>query len=203
MELTAVDVSYAVARRHFTPVRDIIIPNCVGMTGFESDLLVCRRSGWLTEVEIKVSKADFRREFAEKGHKHKMLELGCPTHDTRSLDKGPCDSTVRNIAEGLGCALDEAMDEWYKAHTWDWSACSPWIVRHFYFAMPDYLADGLASEIPVWAGLLSIDRWRYVHKIKEAPKLNARKLTDAERSKLLWYAHARYWDKTQPLGAFR
>lgn len=57
--------------RLWCPLRLVIIPNCA-LLGWEADLLLLRRR-WLEEIEIKVSVADFRREFRTKASKHKKL----------------------------------------------------------------------------------------------------------------------------------
>lgn len=50
--------------------QDIFIPNLSwGMLNYEADLVIITKSGYLTEVEIKRSWADFKADF-KKGHEH-------------------------------------------------------------------------------------------------------------------------------------
>lgn len=60
------------------PRRIRAIPNST-IVGWEADLLVLQPSGWLWEIEIKVSVADFRREFKTKGLKHRVYFDGPQT----------------------------------------------------------------------------------------------------------------------------
>lgn len=56
--------------RYFNPRQNIIVPNVSwGFYIHECDLLVLRKSGHLLEIEIKVSKADLKKD-VEKSHEH-------------------------------------------------------------------------------------------------------------------------------------
>lgn len=71
--MNAAQVADAVAR-HFDVRKRVIVPNCLmlGLHG-EADLAVVFESGWVEEVEIKVSMADYRRDFETKKYKHGIL----------------------------------------------------------------------------------------------------------------------------------
>lgn len=60
----------------WSPARLVAVPNTTGAVGWEADLLLLHPSGWVWEIEIKVSVADFRREFRTKEAKHKVLSEG-------------------------------------------------------------------------------------------------------------------------------
>ncbi len=55
---------------------NLIVPNVYwGMTGFhECDLLVVSKAGYLTEIEIKVTKSDLRAD-KKKWHGHRSLRI--------------------------------------------------------------------------------------------------------------------------------
>lgn len=77
-KLTARDIEVAIAY-HFDYTQNLIVPNVSwGLRlGHECDLLILRPSGYLTEIEIKVSAADIKKDL-EKKHKHlssKIREL--------------------------------------------------------------------------------------------------------------------------------
>ena len=56
--------------QYFDPRRNIVVPNVSwGLLNHEADVLVCTKQGYVTEIEIKVSKADFLKDF-EKPHGH-------------------------------------------------------------------------------------------------------------------------------------
>lgn len=60
----------------WSPNRLVAVPNSNSLVGWEADLLLLHQSGWVWEVEIKVSVADFRREFKTKTTKHEILCAG-------------------------------------------------------------------------------------------------------------------------------
>ena len=56
--------------QHFNPRVNIVVPNVSwGLLEHEADVLVCTKQGYVTEIEIKVSKSDFLKDF-EKPHGH-------------------------------------------------------------------------------------------------------------------------------------
>lgn len=62
-KLTAADIEIALAWFWFDPRRYLMVPNVSwGMFRHELDLCVLSSSGYLTEVEIKVTKADIKRD---------------------------------------------------------------------------------------------------------------------------------------------
>lgn len=67
--VTAVDIEFAVA--HFFGIREnIIVPNVswgLFRDGHEADVVVIKTSQWAEEVEIKVSKADIKRDLGKRG----------------------------------------------------------------------------------------------------------------------------------------
>ena len=69
--MTAKEIEIEIATRYFNKRVDLIVPNVTwGFHGFsECDLLVCKNSGYLIEVEIKISKADIVKDNRKK-HNH-------------------------------------------------------------------------------------------------------------------------------------
>lgn len=70
MKWTEERVATAIARTLFDWRRNVVVPNLSwGMgLGWEIDLGVLSDAGWLTEVEIKVSLADFKRDASKYRH---------------------------------------------------------------------------------------------------------------------------------------
>lgn len=63
------DIEFAVAK-YFNFRKNLIVPNVSwGFNIHECDLLIVRKSGYAIEVEIKISKSDFKADF-KKIHKH-------------------------------------------------------------------------------------------------------------------------------------
>ena len=69
--MTAKEIEIEIATRYFNKGVDLIVPNVTwGFHGFsECDLLICKKAGYLIEVEIKVSKADIIKD-GKKKHRH-------------------------------------------------------------------------------------------------------------------------------------
>lgn len=54
----------------------IVVPNCCALT-HEADVLVLRKTGYVAEFEVKVSRSDFKADF-KKVDKHRFLSGGHP-----------------------------------------------------------------------------------------------------------------------------
>jgi hypothetical protein len=68
-KLTTIEIEERVAQ-YFGPRQSLIVPNISwGMNIHECDLLIVRKSGYGIEVEIKISRADLKKD-AEKTHHH-------------------------------------------------------------------------------------------------------------------------------------
>jgi hypothetical protein len=66
---STLELEVAIARQ-YNPRRHIIVPNVSwGANIHECDLLILSKSGYATEVEIKVSLSDLKKDFTKK-HKH-------------------------------------------------------------------------------------------------------------------------------------
>lgn len=64
------EIEVAIAR-HFGVRQNIIVPNvCWGFNIHECDLLIISKAGYLTEIEIKVSLQDLKKD-SQKWHSHK------------------------------------------------------------------------------------------------------------------------------------
>lgn len=168
--MNARDISLALAIRQWPYSNNICCENIYWP--WEMDLAVLRESGYLYEVEIKISASDFRQEFKTKADKHDMLVNG--EIDSEWISR---DGEFQKVIHGR----------------------KPHMSSSFYFAMPLDLALKLKSEIPEYAGLIGVhESMHFPRVIKKAPKLkNARKLTDDERMRFMRYAYLRYWSRRE------
>ena len=67
-------MSYILAN-HIGRTTHIIVPNVsYGLIPYEADLLVLHKSGFVDEIEIKISKADIRRDKAKR-HNHESNKI--------------------------------------------------------------------------------------------------------------------------------
>lgn len=111
--------------------------------GWESDVFFVTKTGLSVEIEIKVSKSDFKRDFAKQ--KHLLLK----NHRSQSL-------TVPGYTGPYGDMYKDGM-RYYNAQCCsiqflDNEKLSQFIPHRFYFAMP--LGLVYSSEIPPYAGVL-------------------------------------------------
>jgi len=166
----------------WNPNQVIAATNTTGILGHEADLIVVSKAGYLTEVEIKVSVSDFRREFkAEtKVRKHAALVVGTKT-------KVKYDHIAKRYESNEG------------------------IVRRFYYAMPPEVYDKVLDEIPDYAGVIVVSQSTVTTykrdsfteletrdcvrscRVKEAKILPARKLTAIEVDKVKTAVYFAYW----------
>lgn len=101
-KITTTEMECLVAR--FLNARvNLIVPNVSwGMGLHECDLLVCTKAGYLWEVEIKVSKADLKKD-AEKRHEHrhhniKHLYFAIPTYLVDCIEHIPARAGIITVA---------------------------------------------------------------------------------------------------------
>lgn len=176
--MTALDVLQSVAGYWdsclWSPRQCLIVPNSTGIAGWEADLLVIQKSGWVDEVEIKVSVSDFKKEFTspKKVRKHGQLVSGVPV-------------TLFSMAD-------------LKHH--ETGKVEPHIVRRFWFAVPDEILSKVLPLVPPYAGLIAIGPTTYVgsvyrtRKVIQAPQLKmARQVTSEERTAAREAVYFRYW----------
>lgn len=76
--LSYLDIELAIAK-HYDTRQHIIVPNCYINFGtsadHECDLIIIKRSGYAEEIEIKMSKSDFKADFKKKhGHVDERLQ---------------------------------------------------------------------------------------------------------------------------------
>lgn len=112
MKWTEERVATAIAKTLFDWRRNVVVPNLSwGMgLGFEIDLGVLTESGWLTEVEIKVSVADLRNDV--KKFRHRKDEASAGRDETtirRKYFAMPYDIDMKRKVAGVsipdGCGL--------------------------------------------------------------------------------------------------
>jgi len=67
--ISTIEIEIALSK-HFGVQKNIIVPNISwGFLSHEMDLAIISKSGYLTEIEIKISKSDFLKDF-QKQHNH-------------------------------------------------------------------------------------------------------------------------------------
>jgi len=119
---------------------------------FESDFIFMTHAGYINEIEVKISKSDYKNDFKK-------------TMMVNDQDEN-----------GRHCGMKE-VNRHQLLKTGETG------YKHFYFAMPEELAELVISDeyakdfvLPDHCGLLSVGRW--VRKLVEAPKLPGTKKFD-------------------------
>lgn len=103
-KMTAMDIEIEVAR-YFNMRLNLIVPNISwGMLNHEADLIVVSRSGLATEVEIKVSKSDLKKD-RDKRHHHNSklihrLFFAIPDYMLDCIDLVPAQAGILVIRSG-------------------------------------------------------------------------------------------------------
>ena len=72
----------------FLKSRPLAITNYSYLTGYEADIIMISPSGLATEVEVKTSRADFKKDFS-KTTKHKHLKAPTVSKGTSTVAKYP------------------------------------------------------------------------------------------------------------------
>lgn len=118
---------------------------------WESDYFSLTKSGYSREVEIKVSKSDYKADFKKKKH---IYLLSCYNKEGYFY-KG----------KFRGWKNKHQEIKWFVEN----------IPNRFYFAMPKNMID--IDEIPSYAGLIYVDGWK-TKVIKKAPLLHRNKFDE-------------------------
>ena len=156
---------------------------------WECDYFGISASGYAYEVEIKMSRQDFKNEFKNKTEKHKRLANG---HKDLYIMKGYDQTELmkRSIAEEIGLEISKHQNGnenvYVNTHT-PINIIEPIVPHRFYFACPKGLID--KKEIPDYAGLLYVTETN-IYRVKEAPFIHKRKLNlDAVLKRKFYYSY--------------
>lgn len=150
---------------------------------WESDYFgIAKGSGYVYEIEVKMSKSDFKADF-KKVQKHLMLKSKgrvCSFKGHTEYDR-----TTLKAAREIGFELEKHHQQDYQGniypddHTISMPVSStvlfkkPLIPNRFYYACPKGLID--KKDIPEYAGLIYVDRYSF-KIIKKAPLIHKEKI---------------------------
>lgn len=207
MSWTEIRAARALAN-HFGIVDNLIIPNySTGLTGYEADLIVVRKSNWAIEVEIKISIADLRSEFKHKPEKHRRLLNGMPIYrlmpnGSRTSQYRPDQEDWKEWDEALAACQPEDQRTFGKLKTVyaldDWRKPAKHHCREYWIALPLELIEKAEPIIPAYAGILTLNsgtRGNTVRIHRKAQVLPmAEKLTPEKRSHMMSRLYYRFWN---------
>lgn len=154
------------------------VMNNVNVFTWESDLLTVTKSGYVHEFEIKVSRADYRRDKKTKDIKYQVLDKGHFTWD-RTFYR-------------LGEYIKEGVEQKRSRPAYFWYATPPGLVDPVELeGTPFGLVEIHERLRRYWDG----DGYSYLHVevVKPARRLHSEKITDRQRVKCLEAGYWRYW----------
>lgn len=147
----------------------LVVPNVSVFHGV-SDLITVSKRMVTTEHEIKITRADFRRDMTTK-HLHLTLQ---PPPGEAQIWKPLKQTTQEDIDNGGTLPLP----------------------NYFYFVVPYELVE--VEDVPVYAGLMYVYGGQ-VAVMKEAPRLHGLKISEEQRQYMERGMTIRYWQqRTQP-----
>ena len=172
--MTASDIQIVLARHYFDIRRDAIFLNTHhGPSLGESDMVIVRPSGWVIEVEVKVSLSDFKADLEKgknRGHdvgKHDRLALGNPKRVRP-------DGSWQDVLD-----VDDRQ---------------PHTCRNFWFAVPLDLLEKVKPQLPLHAGLLGVSHNKVVESAA-APNLKAGKIKPETLLNLYRSMYFKHWHR--------
>lgn len=143
--MTARDIQRTLMRQRFAQSK--LWPNYTPRGWFECDLMEVTSSGYFVEYEIKISRSDFKADFAkEKPDWSKPWKFGVKRENMSKHER------LRN----------------------DVGEATP---RRFFFVVPDGLIS--ASDIPPYAGLITVNPKMNEYQVVRAPDRHRQKLPQA------------------------
>lgn len=147
---------------------DLIVPSCFYKGDVEADLYAIRKSGLVDEIEIKLTKADFKND-AKK--------------TVRFSDKIP--DGINGEYNGYNSYDLKKYEALEKGK----------LTNYFWYLVPEGLLT--VDDIPSWAGLMIIQQIRGHYRIKEvrsAKRLHKNKITEKNERKAYEKISYRYWN---------
>jgi len=169
---TAAGITALIGRQFFRSSSAILVPTC-NFTGYECDVLVVDKSLRIVDVEIKVSRADFRADAKKDKWWHHMTSRYCP--ETRRMIRRP-----------------SAPRQW-----------PPSVWKHYFVMPAQIWRDDMAADLPSpTCGVVLVDVDRrgvpYAHCVRRAkPSRDAQKIEVAAAVKLARLASLRMLDAFQ------
>lgn len=146
---------------------------------WESDYFGFSKSGYVYEIEVKISISDFRADF-KKEQKHL-----CLNHNTKSNVPRIRGEQTEMVVCGSHTRGRRVVND-YKRQNKGYCGLSYMenqIPNRFFYAVPESIADKAKELLPNYAGLIIVGDYSIVEK--QAPMLHRNKLFDALAKKLL------------------
>jgi len=146
---------------------DIGVPNCYTSHDNEADIFFIRKSGLCDEIEIKVSRSDLLAD------KNKRVHF---------RESEPSEWYWKK--EGLKFAP-------YTKPKHEALCDGDMMANYFWYAIKEGIGD--ISDIPKFAGLISVCDKGFITILKTPDKLHRNKLSDAEKYQIARKCSYRFW----------
>lgn len=149
--------------RNFMHNHDHILQNGY-FFNWESDVFGLMASGYSTEIEVKISKSDFKADFIKK-EKHFLLKNHKNKHNVSSRDERGGFWIYNDDGKLVKNDFEACLIRFCKTYES--------IPNRFYYACPDGLIS--IEDVPDYAGLIYINEKSDPIVIKKAPLLHKNK----------------------------
>lgn len=150
MKLTEKDIQGILCFKYLS--NPVYVAENLYVFSWESDFLAKTKAGYWYEVEIKVSKSDFKADLIKKEQKHEILKTGASSF---------------KVYRGV------------KRFHYPEKELRP---NYFTYCVPEELVDEIKDLVPEYAGLVSISSHGYIQYHKSAPQLHRDKISDESLS---------------------
>ncbi|GAA4338548.1 hypothetical protein GCM10023149_48580 [Mucilaginibacter gynuensis] len=153
------------------------------MFSWESDFFAISKSKYAVEVEIKISRADFKCDFKHKTEKHELLKKH---NQPLTVERGYVDHLFwgKDIARYVD---ENGRIQYARGSTIHIGRPADKIPNKFYYCVPEGLIT--PAEVPAYAGLLYAVKDQFsnnLREVKKAPFLH-KQTNDFARSLLKKY----------------
>lgn len=146
-----------------------VAPN-IYVYDWESDLIGVVKSGYVHEIEIKISKSDFKAD-AKKKEKHEVLQTG--SHE------------IKNVRSWL-------VDHWRsQGRITDDGRMIARRPNYFWYGCPEGLIE--AEDVPPYSGLVHLGTGNYPKVLKPPKLLHKNHIIPLEMDSIMRSMSFKYW----------
>lgn len=151
---------------------------------WESDLFSVTKSGNVYEVEIKISKSDYRKDFEKEKHFFFKHSGAVRVHELNPEEE------TGHVGYNYDYDPIARKSIWYPYCRSKWHDCTKFFIpNRFYYACPPGIIS--QQDLPKYAGLIYASNQFDACIIKPAPFLHKRYILDEKLAKILldkfWY----------------
>lgn len=143
------------------------VPNCYTSHDNEADILFIRSSGFCDEIEVKISRSDFLADKKKRVH-YRKCEQGEWNWEKQGLPYPPYSKEKQQ-------ALSDG----------------DMLANYFWYAVKEGICH--ISEVPEFAGLISINENGEARVLKPPRRLHRNKLSDSDSYKMARKLSFRFW----------